>query len=188
MFMESGENKLLRTQRGITLVELMVAMLLLAMITSMLYSILNVGIKFSQKGEGRLAEIGRQRSFLELFHRQVQGVWYDKRQGRLLIEGSNNQLKMVTTMPLVERDAGLVLAVYVYDPGDEVLYYSEKLDYFNVEYGDNYSPSTGEMHVLLRDLKEIDWQYDDTAGVLAVSYLGRDYEMAPRSWPPEKDL
>ena len=188
MFIDLGEIKLAGAQKGVTLVELMVAMLLLVMVTSMLYSVLNVGIKFSQKGEKRLAVIGLERSFLDLLHRQVHGVWYDQRQKKLMIEAKRNLLKMVTTSPLMERDAGLVLAVYLYDPGDGVLYYTEKLDFFNVDYDDGYSPSPAEMIVLLRDIDEIDWQYDETDDVLAVSYLGQDYEILPRSGQLEGGL
>lgn len=175
-------------QKGVTLIELMVAMLLLVMVTAMLYSVLNVGIKFSQKGEDRLAVIGLERSFLDLLHRQVHGVRYDQRQKKLLIDANNNLLKMVTTSPLVERDAGLVLAAYLYDPGDGVLYYTEKLDFYNVDYDENYSPAPAEMIVLLRGIDEIDWQYDETDGVLAVSYLGQDYEISPRAWRLEGEL
>lgn len=180
--MGSDAVKLAGAQRGVTLVELLVAMLLVAMVSSMLYSVLNVGINFSQKGEQRLAVIGLERSLLNVLHRQVYGVWYDQRQKKLLIDGQSNLLKMVTTAPLLERDAGLVLAVYLYDPGDQVLYYTEKLDFFNVDYDENYSPAPAEMTVLLRDVKEIDWQYDEAEGVLVVYYLGQDYEIAPRAW------
>lgn len=180
--MDSGAIKSTRAQKGVTLIELLVAMLLLAMVSSMLYSVLNVSINFSKKGAQRLAVIGLERSLLDLLHRQVHGVWYDLRQKKLLIDGQRNLLKMVTTAPLLERDAGLVLAVYLYDPGDEVLYYTEKLDFFNVDYDEGYSPAPAEMTVLLRDIKEIDWQYDEADGVLVVSYLGQDYEISPRAW------
>ena len=183
-----GEIKLAGAQRGVTLIELMVAMLLLVMVTAMLYSVLNVGIKFSQKGEERLAVIGLERSFLDVLHRQVHGVWYDQGQKKLLIEAKRNLLKMVTTSSLLERDGGLVLAVYLYDPGDEVLYYTEKLDFFNVDYDEGYAPAAAEMMVLLRDIEEIDWQYDETDGILAISYLGQDYEILPRSWQLEGEL
>lgn len=185
-----GEVKLAGAQRGVTLVELMVAMLLLVMVTAMLYSMLNVGIKFSQKGENRLALIGLERSFLNVLHRQVHGAWYDQRQKKLLLDAKRNLLKIVTTSPLLERDGGLVLAVYLYDPGNGVLYYTEKLDFFNVAYDEGYAPAPAEMIVLLRDIEEggIDWQYDEADGVLAVSYLGRDYEMLPRSWQAEGEL
>ncbi len=176
------------SQKGVSLIELMVAMLLLVMVTSMLYSVLNVGIKFSQKGEERLAVIGLERSFLDLLHRQVHGVWYDRRQKKVMITANKNLLKMVTTSPLVERNAGLVLAVYLYDPGEEVLYYTEKLDFFNIDYDENYSPDPSEMIVMLRDIDQIDWQYAETDGVLAVSYLGQDYEILPRAWRPEGEL
>ncbi|MEN8134911.1 MAG: prepilin-type N-terminal cleavage/methylation domain-containing protein [Thermodesulfobacteriota bacterium] len=176
------------SQKGVTLIELMVAMLLLVMVTAMLYSVLNVGIRFSQKGEERLAVIGLERSFLDLLHRQVHGVWYDQSQKKLLIDVERNLLKMVTTSPMVERDGGLVLAVYLYDPGDGVLYYTEKLDFYNVDYDESYAPAPDEMIVLLRDINEIDWQYDEAEGLLELSYLGQDYELLPRAWQSEDEL
>jgi len=183
--MDLDGKMLAGSQKGVTLIELMVAMLLVVMVSSMLYSVLNVGIKFSGKGEARLADIGRQRAFLDLFHRQMHGVRYDIFQKKLMIEDKGDLLKMVTSAPLINRYAGLVLAIYLYDPREGVLYYDEKLDFYNSDYGENYSPLPAEMIVLLRDLDEIAWQYDDTTGVLAVSYLGQDYEMALRSWRPD---
>lgn len=174
--------RLARSQEGVTLIELMVAMLLLVMVTAMLYSVLNVGIKFSQKGEERLTLLGSERAFLDLLHRQIQGASYDQSQKKQMIVATRNLLKVVTTAPLVERYAGQVLAVYLYDPGGRVLYYTEKLDFYNIDYDENYSPVPREMVVLLRDVDKIDWQYDKTDGMVAVSYLGRDYEISPRSW------
>ena len=50
--MNSGKSiGRLRSRQGVTLFELLVAMTLLVMVTAMLYSVLNVGIKFSDKGE-----------------------------------------------------------------------------------------------------------------------------------------
>lgn len=187
MFKDLGGMRLAGSQRGVTLVELMVAMLLLVMVTSMLYSVLNVGIKFSQKGEARLAVIERERSFLNLLHRQIHGVWYDKPRKKLMIDVQGNLLKMVTTAPLIERHAGLVMAVYLYDSGDRVIYYTEKLDYYNDDYNDSYSPSPEEMVVLLSDVDEIGWQYDQAEGEVAVSYLGQNFEILPRSWRPVEE-
>lgn len=175
------------SQKGVTLIELMVAMLLLAMVTAMLYSSLNLGIKFSQKGEKRLADIEIERSFLNLLHRQVHGAFYDKGQEKVMIEVRRNLLKVVTTTPLMERHAGLVMAIYLYDSGDRVIYYSEKLDFFNIDYGENYSPSPQEMVVLVRDVDDIEWQYDETEARLVLSYLGHDYEITPRAGVPGEE-
>lgn len=168
------------SQKGVTLIELLVAMLLLVMVTSMLYSVLNVGIKFSRKGEARLAVLGRERSLLNLLDRQVHGVWFDKRRKKPMIAVDRYLLKMVTSSPLIEHGAGLVLACYLYDPGDRVLYYAEKLDFFNVDYDDGYSPSPDEMVVLLRDVDALDWQYNETDGGLVLSYLDSTHELFTR--------
>lgn len=183
--------KVVAAQKGVTLIELLVAMLMLVMVTSMLYSVLNVGIKFSRKGEGRLAALEVERSFLELLHRQVHGVWFNERgwygdrNKKVMLTVERDMLKMVTTAPLVERSPGLVLAVYWYDAGERTLYYTEKLDFFNIDYGDNYFPADEEMVVLLRDLDDPDWQFDESEGLLTVTYRGASYEMWPRVWPPE---
>jgi len=41
-------------QAGFTLFELIIAMLLVTMVSVMIYSILNVGIKFSDKGDKKI--------------------------------------------------------------------------------------------------------------------------------------
>lgn len=161
-------------------------MLLLVIVTSILYSVLNVGITFSRKGEERLAVIGVDRSFLDLLHRQVVGVWFDRSQNKLMLEVERDQLRMITSAPLIERGAGLVMAFYVYDESDQILYYGEKLDFYNQDYDEHYLPEVDEMVVLLRNVSEIDWQYDETEGVLTVTYLDRDYEISPRTWRLEE--
>ncbi|MFN2367844.1 MAG: prepilin-type N-terminal cleavage/methylation domain-containing protein [Desulfurivibrionaceae bacterium] len=185
MFNNHVEMKGGGAQKGVTLVELLVAMLLLVMVTSMLYSMLNVGIKFSRKGEERLASLEVERSLLEILHRQVHGVWYDKTEKKAMISTERDMLKLITTSPLLDHHAGLVLAVYWYDAGGRTLYYTEKPDFFNTDYGENYFPAADEMTVLLRDADDLDWQFDENEGVLTVSYQGRGHEMWPRVWPPE---
>jgi prepilin-type N-terminal cleavage/methylation domain-containing protein len=180
MLTDPAEIRWAGAQKGVTLIELLVAMLLLVMVTAMLYSVLNVGIKFSRKGEARLAVLGLERSFLRLLDRQVHGVWYDTRQKKPLIAVDRHLLKMVTSSPLIEHGAGLVLALYLYDPGDRVLYYAEKLDFFNVDYDEGYSPAPDEMLVLLREVDALDWQYSETEGELVFSYLDATHVLFPR--------
>jgi len=179
---------LVRTQRGLTLFELMVAMVLLVMVSVMLYSVLNVGINFAKKGEGRIQYIAKERALLELLHRQVHGAWYDRRQKKLFIEGDENLLKLVTTSPLFEPDAGLILAIYVYDPDDQVLYYSEKIDFYNVDYQEDYQPSREEMTIIMTEVPDFSMIYEENKGALAVTFQGAEYEFVARCWQGEEEL
>lgn len=172
-------------ERGVTLLELLVAMLILAMVSIMLYSILNVGISFSRKGEVRARQAGRERAFMELLHRQVQGAWFDGKQKKVLIESSGNQLKLVTNAPLLNRDLGVVLAVYLYDPDADILYYTEKKDFYNADYRDSFRANPREMLVLMREAGGLAWEYLPQAGGLKVSCRGRQHTLAVRCWLPE---
>ena len=186
--MNSGKKvSLFRSREGVTLFELLVAMVLLVMVSSMLYSVLDVGIKFSDKGENKLDALELERSLLDLLHRQVHGARYDTRQKKLMITGDGETLKVVTSAPLIERDAGLVLAIYRYDRNDRSLYYTEKVDFYNPDYDNNYEPSLNEMTVLARDVDELEVDYDKTEGLVKVSYLGLEHEFVPRCWLPEGD-
>lgn len=172
-------------ERGVTLLELLVAMLILAMVSVMLYSLLNVAIAFSSKGEARARQAGREHAFLELLHRQVQGSWYDRKQKKVLIEGLGNQLTMVTTAPLLNRDLGLVVAVYLYDPDADVLYYTEKKDFYNSDYRENYQADRREMLVLMAGVGGLDLDYQAGDGSLQVTCRGRQHAMPVRCWQPE---
>ena len=55
-----------RGQRGITLFELLIAVVLLGMVSTMIYSVLNVGITFSAKGEKHLETLARKKNLLSL--------------------------------------------------------------------------------------------------------------------------
>ncbi|HSH13054.1 MAG TPA: prepilin-type N-terminal cleavage/methylation domain-containing protein [Desulfurivibrionaceae bacterium] len=172
-------------ERGVTLLELLVAMLILAMVSVMLYSVLNVAIGFSSKGEARARQAGREHAFLELLHRQVQGTWYDRKQKKVLIESLGHQLTMVTTAPLLNRDQGLVLAVYLYDPADDVLYYTEKKDFYKSDYRENYQADRREMLVLMTEVGDLALDYQDDDGLLKVTWRGHEHAMPVRCWLPK---
>lgn len=172
-------------ERGVTLLELLVAMLVLAMVSAMLYSVLNVAIGFSSKGEARARQAGRGHAFLELLHRQVHGTWYDRKQKKVLIESLGNQLTMVTTAPLLNRDLVLVLAVYLYDPDADVLYYTEKKDFYKSDYRQNYQADPREMLVLMTEVDDLGLDYQADEGLLKVTYRGRQHAMTVRCWQPE---
>ncbi len=184
--MNTNEYKITGSEKGVTLFELMVAMMMLVMVSSMLYSVLNAGINFSEKGESRIQLIEQERSFLDLLRRQVHGILYDSKKKQLQIYAEGNLLKMVTSTSIMERDAGMVLAIYVNDPDEGVLLYSEKVDYYNIDYDDVYQPDPDEMVVLMRDVQGLEIQYAEEDGTLKVTYAGLEYELFPRCWQEEE--
>lgn len=175
----------LSDEQGVTLLELLVAMLILVMVSVMLYSMLNIGIGFSRKGEARARLAGREHAFLELLHRQVHGAWYDQKQKKVLIGGTRDQLTLVTSAPLLNRDLGMVLAVYLYDPAADTLYYTEKKDFYNAEYRENYQAKRQEMRVLMKEVGGLDLDYKADEGLLKVICRGQEHSMTVRSWLPE---
>lgn len=96
-------GRMLRCRQGITLFELLIAVVLLGMVSTMIYSVLNVGIAFSAKGGSRLESLAREKNLLGLLRRQVNGAWYDLRFGRAEISGGDGVLRIVTRQPLLHR-------------------------------------------------------------------------------------
>jgi len=173
-------------QRGITLLELLVAMLIMALIATMLYSVLNVGINFSRKGEARARQSSRDRALLGLLHRQIQGVWYDRIQKKVLITSTGAELKLVTTAPLFYRDAGMVMAMYLYEPKSDTLYYTEKKDYYNSSYyQDSFKLDPKEMEVLLKGVGWLRLDYLKEKGWVNVAYRSKVYDLPVRCWTSE---
>lgn len=175
------------SQQGVTLFELLVAMMMLALVSVMLYSVLNASINFSAKGENRIQIIEQERSFLDLLRRQVHGIRYDRKQKKIQIFAEGNLLKMVTSTSIIERDAGVVLAIYVNDSEEGILYYTEKVDFYNADYEEDYQPSLDEMTVLMKDVEGLEMQYAAEDGTLKVTYAGREHELFPRCWQGEEE-
>lgn len=164
---------------GFTLFEVLVAVLLLAIISSMIYSVLNVGIRFSDQGEKKILSLERQAGLLSLLRRQVQGGWYDAKQRKVIVSAEDNLLRVITTAPLLQPGAGVVAAFYRFDPNSEALYYQEKRDFFNTEYDDQYQPDFEDMHLLLEEAGPLEFGYDEDSKVVQVMFMGEEYEFFP---------
>ncbi|MBA3003927.1 MAG: prepilin-type N-terminal cleavage/methylation domain-containing protein [Desulfurivibrio sp.] len=176
--------KTLHGQRGITLFELLIAVVLLGMVSTMIYSVLNVGINFSARGGKHLETMGREKNLLSLLRHQVNGAWYDLRFGKVLISGGDGVLRIVTRQPLLHRDAGTVLAVYRVNPDEQVLYYLEKVDYFNTEYGEKYLPEFNEMEKMYGAEKSVLLNYEPEKSRVVVSLGGEEFAFFPKCLPP----
>lgn len=182
---ESG----VKSQQGVSLFELLVAVLILGMISSMIYSVLNVGISITAKGEKKILTMEQEQGFLELLHRQVKGAIYDLKLRTIMIYDEDEALRIFTRQPLLHnRTSGLVLAVYRINPDDGGVYYTEKRDYYNLDYGENYAPDFEEMLLLYRAVTPISWEYDPEIGGLTVISGEKEYEFFPRCLPLDQGV
>ena len=179
-------TEMLGWQRGITLFELLVAMVLLAMVSTMIYSVLNLGINFSARGGKHLEILSREKNLLSLLRRQVNGAWYDLRFSKALISGGGGVLRIVTREPLLHRSAGSVLAVYRVNAAEQALYYLEKIDYFNTAYGDEYLPDFREMEKMYSygADRPVTLAYDSEKSMVIVGLDGEEFSFVPKCLPP----
>ncbi|MFH1215404.1 MAG: prepilin-type N-terminal cleavage/methylation domain-containing protein [Pseudomonadota bacterium] len=168
-----------KEERGFTLFEVMVAVLLLAMVSSMIYSILNVSIKFSEKGDKRIIQIEREQGLLGLLQRQVKCGLYDSQTKKIAISADDTVLRVTTRAPLLYSNAGTVLAVYRYDPDSGSLYYLEKRDFYNNDYTGDYIPDYESMKILIEKSLPLSFSYEDGSDSVLVTYDGKEYEFTP---------
>ncbi len=171
----------MNNQKGFTLFELLIAMLLLAMISVMIYSMLHVGIKFSEKGEKKILAMEHKYGLINLLQSQISSAVYDVKKRELMIWADDDSFKLVTRNPYIYEDAGVVLAIYRYDSSDRTIYYTEKRDYYNIDYNDEYLPDIADMTVLAKDEDSFAVVYDKDIGpTVTFSYRGKDYSLVPQ--------
>lgn len=166
---------------GFTLFEILIAMVLLAMVAAMLYSVLNVGIKFTDQGSRKILAMERKYAFLSLVQRQISSAMYSSAEKKILMWADDESFKVVTRSPYVYPEAGVVLAVYRYNQGDRAIYYLEKRDYYNTDYGEEYLPDFTEMSVLAWDEDPFSVGYDpETSPEVVFSFRGEEYTLLPK--------
>lgn len=177
-----------RGQAGFTLFEVLIAMVLLAMVAAMLYSVLNVGIKFTDQGGRKILAMERKYGFLILVQRQITSAVYDPVKKKILMSADDEIFRVVTRNPFIYPEAGVVLAIYRYNAGERAIYYAEKRDYYNTDYAvldagtDGYAPDFEEMTVLAQDEEPFSVQYDEETGPeVLVSYREEEYALVPKS-------
>ncbi len=169
---------------GFTLFEVLVAVLLLAMVSAMIYSVLHTGIRFSSQGERRILAVERRQGLATLLFMQVESAWYDPVRKDVVVAGDGELLRLVTGYPLLHREAGVVLAIYRYDPASATLYYTEKRDYYNIDYDDEFLPAYDEMLVLARGIAPVSLAVDEEEKTVAVQLGGTLFEVRPRCARP----
>jgi prepilin-type N-terminal cleavage/methylation domain-containing protein len=165
---------------GFTLIEVLVAMLMLGMVTVMIYSVLNVGIKMSAKGEKAIYGAARQHGVMRLLHDQIISACYDNLSRKVLISGGDEILRVVTRSPLRYRNDGVVLAIYRYDSSTDTLYYIEKRDYYNTDYNEEYVPAFDDMLVLGTGLEPVSFAVDEKSQAVTVNYGEKSSVIVPK--------
>lgn len=180
--MSSPFRPLRRDRAGFSLFEVLIAMVLLAMVAAMIYSVLNVGIKFTDRGGRKILAMERKYGLLTLVRRQIESAVYDLTQRRILMTADGEVFKVVTRNPFVYPEAGVVLAIYRYNDGERAIYYTEKRDYYNTDYGEDYVPDFSEMTVLARDEDAFSVEYDEeTSPEVIFTYRDEEYSLVPKS-------
>ncbi len=122
----------------------------------------------------------QQQGLLTLLQRQIASAWYDSRQRKVMITVGEDVLKIITRSPLIYRDNGLVLAIYRYNDQDQSIYYTEKRDFYNLDYDEVYVPEFEEMRHLVTLAAPLTMNYDEESGVVSVSYGEQQFAFAPK--------
>ncbi|RJX33796.1 MAG: prepilin-type N-terminal cleavage/methylation domain-containing protein [Desulfurivibrio sp.] len=165
--------------KGFTLFEVMVAVFLLTMVSSMIYSILNVSIRFAEKGDNRILLLEREHGLLGILQRQIRHGWYDEQKKQVAIVADDTMLRITTRAPLLYPLAGVVIAVYRYDPDSDTLYYQEKRDFYNIDYAEDYVPALEDMQVLVEDCRPLSFSYEEDSSSVTVIYDDREFNFTP---------
>ncbi len=167
------------TQKGFSLFEVIIAVLLLAIISSMMYSILNVSLRFAEKGEKHILLLARKQGLIGLLQRQIKNSWYDEQKKKVDIIADDTTLRITTREPLLYPEAGIVVAFYRYDLGSEKLYYLEKRDFYNIDYNENYIPELDEMQILVEQCPPLSFAYGANESSVTVYYRDKEYTFSP---------
>ncbi len=170
----------LASSRGLTLFELLVAIVLLGIISTMIYSALNVGIRFSEKGSKKIVAMSREHGLFSLLYRQIRSARFDARKREPQIFFEDDTLKIQTRVPIIYRASGLVFAMYRFNPGDNVLYYTEMIDFYNPDYDEDFVPDFEDMIALAEVGEGFSLFYDPETIVLQVGFDDTIYEFTPK--------
>ncbi len=163
---------------GLSLLEVMVALLLLTMVSTMISSMLNRSIFFADQGEEKSQEIAKQYALVSLLERQVQSGWYNPRTKKVLIAGEKDFLRLATATPFQTRPGQVVMAFYRYSPEEKTLYYLEKKDFYNTEY-DDLIPDFSEMIALVTAEQGLSLDFDEEDVRVTLRYGGHAYAFRP---------
>ncbi|MBU0680666.1 MAG: prepilin-type N-terminal cleavage/methylation domain-containing protein [Proteobacteria bacterium] len=171
-------KKIMDTRAGLSLLEVMVALLLLTVASTMIYSMLDRSLFFADKGEGKSQEIEEHYALVSLLQRQVQSGWLNPATKKVLISGEQDCLRLATAIPFQARAGQVVMAFYRYNPDDNTLYYLEKKDFYNTEYTE-LVPEYSEMTALVTVSRGLRLDFDEESNTVTLRYGTQSYAFRP---------
>ena len=179
---------MIRNQHGLTLLEVMISMLIFSMISVLIFSILDRAALFTTKGEAQVRAIEQQYNLVSLIRRQVQGAWIDTATKKVrLQQPTDQQFSIITTASIMYPSPTLVIAFYDFDPESGVLYYSERRDFYNPDYSDQF-PEREEMITLLTTTSAFQLQMPEESSSVSLTFAGEQYTFHPMCIQQEDSL
>ena len=97
----------------------------------------------------------------------------------------DESLRLITMRPLMYRDAEVVLAIYRFNTDDRTVYYTEKKDFYNPDFDQDYLPEFDDMAALISIENDFSWDYDPDSGEVTIEYENSGYTFKPRCWPQQ---
>ncbi|MEW8049735.1 MAG: prepilin-type N-terminal cleavage/methylation domain-containing protein [Candidatus Thiodiazotropha sp.] len=149
---------------GFTLLEVMVAMLLLAVIMTTSVTMLFVNLKgwegLTEHSDASLQEHLVQKRVTSMIRHLVPLVWRDQEQRVLALSGDTQQLQFLSKAPRQHRAGGLfeylLVAENTHDQGISLVLYFTPLD---PNVSELTLPDGGTRRVLIRGLEAVDFSY-----------------------------
>ena len=135
-----------RSDRGFTLIEVLVSLTILAMITGVAFAGLGIGIDSWQRGTRRIEELDRRFSVERLVQRQLALAVPG------LFEGSGNQVEFISNYSLVNGTSDPVVVQYSFDAG-RLSYNETPLPQYTPE------STTPTISQILGDFSQIQFRY-----------------------------
>lgn len=176
--MTTSPTKIMADKTGLSLLEVMVALLLLTIASTMIYSMLNRSIFFADKGDKKTRAIEEQYALVSLIQRQVQSGWFSPRTKKVIISGEKDFLRLATATPFQAGPGQVVMAFYRYNPENSTLYYLEKKDFYNPDY-DEMIPEYNEMIALVTATRGLSLDFDEESYRVTLTYGAQSYEFKP---------
>ncbi len=149
---------------GITLIEVLIALVLLGLVTTVLFTGLDLSARYWRSSESRIAATDRMRIVSGFLHREISETfplfWQHGRNRELVFHGTDEALRFIGTLPAHRGGGGLHVLTLRREPTDT----SGQLVLFYRLLGTGNGPledvtEDDEKKVLLDDLKELEFSY-----------------------------
>ncbi|MDM8517991.1 prepilin-type N-terminal cleavage/methylation domain-containing protein [Desulfobacterales bacterium HSG16] len=151
--------------RGFTLIELLISLTILAMITALIFSAFNIGIKSWEKGEADAKNLQKYRTGLNLFKKQLSSICLKKliNNGKkaFILKGDNKSLAFLSDISLIPGNkTNIVYAKYMVLSGkkEKLVFYEN--DYHKINKDSEWeNPDQDKFYDFISEAYEIKFEY-----------------------------